>query len=178
MAYKTIGMMRNGGMQKDINDHMASNGTLYLLAKERAKYLVTVSTYGRLLQENFLLNTAGGNGGAFIFVMDGDGAIYSASKAVVHHHSSFLAGGPVAAAGHWKVEYGKPTWISNSSGHYAPPYDYAQQILDELKKRGVDVTGITTEWTPGTAAQLSAIAKSRNVSFQRLGPKGVETSYF
>ena len=36
---------------------------------------------------------------AFIFVMDGDGTIYSASKGEVVHHSSFISGRPAAAAG-------------------------------------------------------------------------------
>ncbi len=107
MRYKTLGMMKDAGMGKDVNDLMAGTaGVPYLLANQRGQYLVTVSPFHRLTQSGFLLNSADGPTGQYIFVMDGEGAIYSASKTVVHHHSPFLAGGPVAAAGWWAVEYG------------------------------------------------------------------------
>lgn len=64
-----------------------------------------------------MLNTAGGHQGYFIFVMDGDGNIYTADKRVVRYHSSFLAGGPVAAAGAWSAVCGAVTNVGNASGH-------------------------------------------------------------
>ena len=182
MAYKTLGMMRNGGMQKDINDYYYGGaGTTYLLSKDRKPYLVTVNAQKRLVQGDpttFLINTKDGSGGQYIFVMDGDGNIYSASKKVVHHHSSFLAGGPVAAAGHWTIEYGALKAICNDSGHYQPPFDYTQQVLAELKKRGVDVSGVVATWTGASSAQLAVAYKARNIAPQRLGPKGVVASAF
>lgn len=179
MSYKTLGMMKDGGMQKDINDLMSGGGgTPYMLARERAQYLVSVSQFGRMTQEGFLMNTAKGLGGHFIFVMDGEGQIYSASKSVVHHHSSFLAGGPVAAAGWWGVEYGALKYITNDSGHYQPPIDYTKQVLEELKKRGVDITGVEQRWTGFDSKRLAAAAEKRGVTFQRMGPKGVVTGRF
>lgn len=174
--YKTLGTLRNGGMQKDINDYQAGVGTEYLLANQRGQYLVTVSPAKRLAQGGFLLNTAGGTNGTFIFVMDGEGAIYSANKAEVNHHSSFLAGGPVAAAGHWEVEYGALKWIGNESGHYQPPFDYTQQILTELNRLGVDTSGVEQDWTGLAAKAKAKVTIAMGVTFDRIGARGVERS--
>ena len=179
MRYKTLGMMKDAGMGKDVNDLMAGTaGTAYLLANQRGPYLVTVSPNHRLVQDGFLLNTADGPTGQYIFVMDGEGAIYSASKTVVHHHSAFLAGGPVAAAGWWKVEYGALKSIQNDSGHYQPPIDYTKQVLTELKRLGVDVSGVTEIWTGFDSKRLAKASKARNITFNRIGPKGVVKSAF
>jgi hypothetical protein len=110
--------------------------------------------------------------------MDGDGNIYSADKSVVNHHSAFLAGGPVASAGHWCVINGIVQTISNVSGHYQPPIDYCKQILAELKRRGISVSGITQNWTGRDSKTTKKAAKKLGVTFQRMGPKGVESSLF
>jgi hypothetical protein len=179
LRYKTLGMMKNAGMQKDVNDLVAgAAGTHYLLGAERGRYLVTVSAQHRLVQDGFLLNTSAGHTGMFIFVMDGEGAIYSADKSVVSHHSAFLAGGPVAAAGWWQVVYGALKWISNDSGHYQPPLDYTKQVLTELKRRGVDISGVQQEWTGADSQRLAQATKARNITFERIGPKGVLQSAF
>jgi hypothetical protein len=182
--YKTLGMMKDAGMGKDTNALMAGgSGVPYLLANQRSKYLVTVSVNNRLAQGQFLLNTASGPTGQFIFVMDGDGKIYSASKTEVTHHSSFLAGGAVAAAGWWRVEYGALLSIRNDSGHYQPPFDYTKQVLVELKKRGMDISGVEQNWTGSDSAtatkQVNALRKKgQNIGFNRIGPKGVVRGTF
>jgi hypothetical protein len=179
MRYKTLGMMKDAGMGKDVNDLMAGTaGVPYLLANQREPYLVTVSPFDRLTQGGFLLNTADGPTGQYIFVMDGDGAIYSASKTVVHHHSSFLAGGPVAAAGWWAVEYGALKSIRNDSGHYQPPLDYTKQVLKELERLGVDVSGVNQIWTGVESKKLAKASTARGITFNRIGPKGVIQSAF
>ena len=198
--YKTIGMLRNGGYQKDINDfHVGSTGVPYLLTqsqgplisrpnqvipqremliRRRDDYLVTVNSAHLLRQGNVLLDTRDGLGGDYIFVMNGAGEIYSASKSVVQHHSAFLAGGPVAAAGSWRVENGKVTSITNMSGHYQPPLDYTQQVLKELKRRNVDIKGIKTSWTGSkSTANAKRLLKS-NITFERIAPTGVKKSKF
>lgn len=177
--YKTLGMMKNAGMQKDINGYMSGGIAVpYMLASDRKPYLVKVSPQGRLTQEGFLLNTLGDPQKLFIFVMDGDGNIYSAAKREVHHHSSFLAGGPVAAAGHWKVQYGALQYVCNQSGHYQPPFDYTIQVLTELKSRGVDVSGVETDWTGKNTKGLIKLTTERGVTFERIGPKGIIASRF
>ena len=54
----------------------------------------------------------------------------------VKHHSAFLAGQPVAAAGLWGVKNGQLTRINSESGHYQPPGDYCEQILQERRSVG------------------------------------------
>jgi hypothetical protein len=176
--YKTLGMMKDGGMQKDINDYRFGTGTLYLLANQRGVHLVTTNPQHLLVQGGGLLDTSAAHNGSYIFVMDGDGNIYSADKAQVSHHSAFLAGGPVAAAGHWQVTNGVVQWISNVSGHYQPPIDYCKQILKELKRRGISVNGITQNWTGGDSKTSAKASKKHGITFKRLGPKGVVTSPF
>ena len=179
MSYNTLGMMKDAGMGKDVNDLMAGvDGVPYLLSNQREIYRVTVSVHKRMVQGDFLLNTAGGSHGQFIFVMNGEGAIYSASKDVVNHHSAFLAGGAVAAAGWWSVEYGALKTISNDSGHYQPPMDYTKQVLVELKKLGLDISGVTQNWTGVDSKTLAMRAAACNITFNRIGTKGVIKSAF
>jgi hypothetical protein len=179
MKYKTLGMLKNAGMGKDVNDNMSGlMSTPYLLAQQRQRYLVTVNHEGRLVQDGFLLNTSGDPTGYNMFVMDGDGAIYSGSKAELNHHSAFLAGGPVASAGVWRVSYGMLKAVSDQSGHYRPPRDYAEQVLTELKRRGVNVHGVIKEWGGSKSKDLAKVAKAADVTFERMGATGVSSSRF
>jgi hypothetical protein len=50
------------------------------------------------------------------------------------HHSSFLAGAPVAAAGEIKVVNGRLVSVSNGSGHYRPPPGYLINFLKALRR--------------------------------------------
>ncbi|TQK08249.1 hypothetical protein [Herbaspirillum sp. SJZ107] len=201
--YKTIGMLRNGGYEKDRNDLLADcRGVPYLLTQPQAalepspggkrqaipqrgtligsrdEYLVTVGNANLLRQGNVLLDTEAGPQNSFIFVMSGAGEIYSASKSVVQHHSAFLAGGPVAAAGWWKIVKGRVIYISNSSGHYQPPLDYTQQVLKELKRRNVNIDGVETRWTGVDSVATARYFSNRNTTFQRIVPTGVKKSAF
>ncbi|MBC75643.1 MAG: hypothetical protein CME64_06475 [Halobacteriovoraceae bacterium] len=75
-----------------------------------------------------------------IYVMDEMGGIYVLPESVIGriHHSTLLAGRPVAAAGHMRIVDGKITYIDNRSGHYQPSPDMLQQVIKELKLRGAD----------------------------------------
>lgn len=85
--------------------------------------------------------------GAYIFVVDGGGAVLVAKKqdhhsarlngTLVMHHSSLVAGGPVGAAGEMVVHRGVLLSINNWSGHYAPPPSTLRVLLDTLAKMGV-----------------------------------------
>jgi len=73
--------------------------------------------------------------GPRIFVMDGNGYFYvgTASNGKFHH-SSFLSGGPIAAAGEIVVaQEGKIKMISNVSGHYKPGAAFLWQAVQQLK---------------------------------------------
>ena len=79
--------------------------------------------------------------GFAIFVMDAKGDIYLSfdHKRDVFHHSSLLAGASVAAAGDMTIIDGKLLAISNSSGHYRPPPDSLDRVLQRLSAMGIPV---------------------------------------
>ncbi len=81
-----------------------------------------------------------------IFVMDDQGNLFIADRAHargVLHHSSFLGGKPVAAAGEIRVVRGRVEYIDDFSGHYAPTPEYLDHALKELTDRGVDLRSTT-----------------------------------
>ncbi len=75
------------------------------------------------------------------FVMDKFGNIYAHKfhEGGYFHHSSFLAGAPVAAAGEMKVKNGKLFYISDYSNHYRPGAKFTYQVLEELVRKGVNL---------------------------------------
>jgi hypothetical protein len=167
--YKVIGMLRSG-LEKEIGDSLFGGlPAPYLLQQQRAVHLVTVAT-GLLQQQGNLLDTGAAINpvGAYIYVMDGDGRIYAAPSTVVQHHSAFLAGNPVAAAGEITVAHGRLTDVDDRSGHYMPPIDYSKQFLKELKSRGVAVDGIQVNYHGTKKKVLKALGQTR----ERLYPTG------
>lgn len=121
----------------------------YLDEVERLDYQLTVKD-GKLYDaKGKLFDTAGsktlasGEGKA-IFVMDESGVIY-ASKVHgmgVFHHSSFLGGKPVAAAGEVVVQNGVLTGVNRKSGHYLPTHKQLRQFVYQLREDGVDMQGV------------------------------------
>ncbi|MCC7007040.1 MAG: hypothetical protein IT497_10425 [Ottowia sp.] len=62
------------------------------------------------------------------------------------HHSSFLSGLPVQAAGTIKINSkGKLIAITPKSGHYRSTPEMFAKILDSLHKRGVDLRGVAAQ---------------------------------
>lgn len=86
----------------------------------------------------------GGGDSRAIFVMDRHGNLFASNEhqVGVFHHSSFLAGGPVAGAGELKVVNGELKFMSDQSGHYRPAPEYLRQVVSRLEGDGVDVSGI------------------------------------
>jgi len=123
---------------------------VYLDDTERQKYQLHIKD-GKLFEaDGNLFDTSNaesifvGGGGSAIFVMDKYGSIY-ASK--IHHrgkfhHSSFLAGQPVASAGEVVVENGVVKELTRRSGHYQPTLEQSKQFLKKLNSHGVDVDKI------------------------------------
>jgi hypothetical protein len=74
-----------------------------------------------------------------IFVLSWTGEMYMASHRIGQfHHSSFLAGKDVAAAGEIKTDAsGKVMVLNNKSGHYLPKERHVRQLLHLLRKRKV-----------------------------------------
>jgi hypothetical protein len=83
-------------------------------------------------------STAFSGTGWGIFVVSPDGKIFSGSHDVgVHHHSSFLGGGAVMAAGEIVVDTGAIRFITGKSGHYKPA---PENLLGWVRKCG-DIPG-------------------------------------
>jgi hypothetical protein len=78
--------------------------------------------------------------GNAIYVMSSTGRLYLASHSVgVYHHSSLLAGAPVACAGEIRVTNGLISYLSNKSGHYVPQQINFFQVLGMLQECGSDL---------------------------------------
>ena len=75
---------------------------------------------------------------SFLYVISQDKKIYSGRGAkYILHHSSFLAGESVLAAGKLMTSNGKVIFISNNSGHYRPPAQYLLQAIRHFHDLGV-----------------------------------------
>src|SRR5690349_3863411 len=134
-------------------------------ASERKAFEVTVKN-GLLYYRGQLLNTehpvAGAPKATYIFVMAKDGTIYAAPNGGTErniHHSSFLSGGPAAAAGTIVVVDGVVQRITNKGGHSGHRAGKMRQVLAELSQRGVDVDGIDTSFTK-RPSKLSVLVKA------------------
>jgi len=53
------------------------------------------------------------------------------------HHSSFVAGAPVIAAGEMIISRGRLIALTNHSGHYLPPPSCISYVMDRLEAMGV-----------------------------------------
>jgi hypothetical protein len=121
----------------------------YLSEIERQSYRLKIKdgkvydSSGKLFDTTDASSFASGKGNA-IFVMDELGNIYASKAHPIgkFHHSSFMSGQPVAAAGEIAVKNGVITSITRRSGHYQPTSYYQNQFLYELVVRGVDLMNI------------------------------------
>jgi hypothetical protein len=79
-----------------------------------------------------------------IFVMDSSGNIYASNNHAKgkFHHSSFLAGRPVAAAGEILVRNGILLEVNRMSGHYRPDVNQLMQAASQLQSSGVDMSRV------------------------------------
>ena len=165
--YTTYAMMVSG-LTKDLHNPLAYAGAesraLQYRAAEHSRQYVTTVDNGLLMQGGRPLDT----GRAFIFVMDGEGTIYSAPKSEVTHHSSFISGRPAAAAGSFVATAGKLKSYNGESGHYMPTMEMLAQFKAELESRGVSFEGVKLTSKPLTDAQ-QATARIRQNAFHRLG---------
>ena len=127
----------------DGKDHMVR----YLSVEERKQYKVDIVD-GKLMQGGKLLphlkQGADPNTEVeYLYAMDPQGTLYvipsSPMLTCKFHHSSFVAGGPIAGAGDIKIREGKATFIDNCSGHYHPTDAIMDQVLSVLKQENVTV---------------------------------------
>jgi hypothetical protein len=92
---------------------------------------------GRLFDTTSCMN--GFDRGHAIFVMDHNGDCYASYTSIVGkiHHSTFLAGQPVATAGSMMVRNGQLLEVTRRSGHYRPTVGQHIQVVDSLQRRGI-----------------------------------------
>ena len=103
----------------------------YLDEADRERYRVD-AVNGRVCYESReWLDTSGGNAsfsqakGVYIYVCSARTRNIYSFNSVLHqmHHSSFLQGEPVLAAGDWQVIDGEVLYVDGQSGHYKPSFD-------------------------------------------------------
>jgi RHS repeat-associated protein len=129
------------------NDVWPGQQVKYLTAAERQAYRLTIrdglvyDASGNLFDTGSASTVHSGAGRA-IFVMDSQGNIYASLHQEVgeFHHSSLLAGQPVAGAGEIEVSNGVVNGLTRKSGHYRPGPEHQAQVVTELQSHGVDMS--------------------------------------
>ncbi len=129
------------------NDRWGGRQVKYLTDVERQQFRLTArdgllhDSQGNLFDTSSAYTLWTPSGGRAIFAMDQHGNIYSAPFHILgeFHHSSFLAGEPVAGAGELAANQGRVLLISDHSTHYRPARKFTQQVVDSLRRRGVAV---------------------------------------
>ncbi|MFC9661310.1 hypothetical protein ACFVJ5_13835 [Nocardia sp. NPDC127606] len=106
-------------------------------------YIVDGKIYtadGKLFDTSSGTTTWGGAGRA-IFVMDEHGNLYASNyhEPGLFHHSSFLAGGNVAAAGELAAIGGELQMLTDRSGHYRPSRGHTMQAINLLRNMGIPI---------------------------------------
>ncbi len=156
--YETGGIQPQYTGEQHAGGPMGSPGVQYLDETAREAFRIFVRE-GMLYDArgNLFDTTAGvsafgpASHGRAIFVMDEHGNLYASTYHEFgrFHHSSFLAGGEVAAAGELLVRDGKVELITDHSGHYQPGRARTQQLLDELAHQGILVHPNNVDyWAP------------------------------
>lgn len=151
--YKTIKVVKKYIGEETGHGWCAPKAVKYLDEIERLDYEIAIID-GKLYTKNGKLfdTTFAGEGRIItqkaIFVMDKEGRIFAtnAPERYYFHHSSFLAGGEVAAAGEIKVSKGIVEFVSKQSGHYQPSAKYMKQFMKQLEVNGTDVNKIIVEF--------------------------------
>jgi hypothetical protein len=148
-----------------LNQQVQGTKVKYIASPEElATYSVKLGStlmHGRprkVLDTGAMVSKASGPGWG-IFVMDAEGRVYVGQHRVgLFHHSSFKAGGAVAAAGEMKVTGGKLVGITAKSGHYAPNAKQTQQMLQQLAGAGCPLAGVKCRvWIPDPKVNLKTV---------------------
>lgn len=127
-------------------------GVIYLSEEERKPLRVSFIDGIAYDVDGKVFSTHHESGNQAKYVMDGNGVFYVALKHIAGYfqHSSFLAGGPVAAAGEFEIDpQGILKMLSDRSNQYKPAVRFTQQAVDELISCGVDMKQVTFVFRPG-----------------------------
>ncbi|PIM99502.1 hypothetical protein CDL12_28005 [Handroanthus impetiginosus] len=114
----------------------------YLGPKEREAYEVLIEN-GKLVykQSGTFVDTVEGSKG--IFVLSTMRTLYAGKKERgFFHHSSFLAGGAITAAGRLVAHVGVLEAIWSYSGHYLPTEENFKELISFLEEHNVDLANV------------------------------------
>ena len=142
--------------------HKNFQSVSYLDATEREAYKLTIRD-GKLYQNDVPFDTSQvlskNIQGEVAFVITADGEFLAAPhKGGEFHHSSFMSGERVVAAGMMKVVDGKIITMDNNSGHYKPQEHNMVQGLNTVPNIGTvfyDDGNITVKYSPSQQAPES-----------------------
>ncbi|KAI4365650.1 hypothetical protein MLD38_021616 [Melastoma candidum] len=168
------------GKDVDLNDcprsKLREECIKYLGPQEREyyEYLVVDGKIIHKLSGEPLDTADGSSGRKWIYVMSTWHKLYVGEKRKGHfHHSSFLAGGVILAAGRLSAEQGILQSISTYSGHYRPTEESLKRFMAFLEESGVNLDDIkinklsedseTEERKPQAAFESSFLALHRRL---------------
>lgn len=122
--------------------HGGNGPVQYLSSLERQQFEIIIAN-GLLLNaagEFFNTNDADGERGRAIYVLDQQGILYCSNRYqhFKFHHSSLVAGEPVACAGEIAIMSGMVFYLDNASGHYNPGALHLSQMDSYLRGKGVN----------------------------------------
>jgi hypothetical protein len=149
-------------------------GVKYLDAASRISYRVDIQN-GVLHWANRRLDTKIQNLqtvfsgiGWGIWVLSPDGDFYTGSHKVGEfHHSSFLSGEPVKAAGEWQVSNGQIDYITGKTGHYRCDVNALLLALRQLAgMRALHAKTKVIIWENSVAVPVPAVDFMKNVALQ------------
>lgn len=126
-----------------IKGKAAKQQVSYLTDDQRIAYKFTFTGSNILFSQE--AQDAGMNNydGEVIYVLDGTDSFYFGVKSVgTFHHSSMLAGAPVAGAGTMIVRHRAISEVNNHSGHYKPGMEEMRKVAKAMAVRGAAVDAI------------------------------------
>jgi hypothetical protein len=123
------------------SDYDSSHGIVWLTPEQSEKYRVVIKD-GKFYDAmgNLYPDTKSSHENHFNYVMDAAGNffLFNEWEEKTIHHSSIVAGGPVAGAGEIIVKDGSIRFIDSNTGHYRKAYKTFSNVLLELQANGVD----------------------------------------
>lgn len=130
------------------------NTVIYKDEAERRSHLVRFQNnlLDINLRNRFTIGITGSTSGEIIYVVDQHRNFYVGRKNIDHfHHSTFLSGAPVLAAGTMVIEPGLVILeVNNHSGHYKPGLEQLKLAAFVMKLKGADLNKISFKYSPPT----------------------------
>lgn len=140
----------------------------YKDAGQRSRYELRIGGDGTLYGADgtpYSSRDADGNPREAVIVLDPNGKLYASTEHRERrfHHSSLVAGGPVAFAGMGMFEEGALVSVNNQSGHYPGDKRVLEQFLRFLDVYGVSVRDTSVSWYQGIDMMVGMPQLSRAI---------------